>query len=206
MAERSPVEFYFDFVSPYAYFASTRIDALAAKHGRTVDWKPVLIGVTIMGVMGMKPLMETPLKSDYLKIDGPRSARLFGVPFKYHGVPGLNSLAAERAFLWIKQRDAALAVRFAKAVFARVWAEGRDITPPGAVAEVGESVGVPSAELLAAVASEPVKQALRAAVDEAVAKGVFGVPFFIADGEPIWGSDRLAMLEHWLERGSWDPA
>ena len=61
-------------------------------------------------------------------------------------------------------------------------------------------------ELLAAIDSPRAKQDLKDAVDLAVGKGVFGVPYFIVDGEPIWGSDRLWMLEHWLSHGSWDPA
>jgi 2-hydroxychromene-2-carboxylate isomerase len=205
-AERTPVEFYFDFISPFAYFASTRIDELAARHGRRVEWRPVLIGITILKVMGLKPLPETPLKGDYLRHDAPRVARLLGVAFRYHGLPNVNSLAASRAFLWLKSRDPALASRFARAVYARLWAEGRDITPPEAVAEVAKPLGVDTGAMLAAIAGDDAKRVLKDAVDAAIARGVFGVPFFIADGEPIWGGDRLWMLEHWLATGSWDPA
>lgn len=202
----APIEFYFDFISPYAYFGSTRIDALAQRYGREVDWRPVLIGVTILKVMGMKPLLETPLKGEYLRRDAPRVARLLGVPFRYHGLKGVNSLAASRAYLWLKARDSELARRFAKGIYAKLWAEGHDITPAAVAVDVGESLGVARTELLAAVESDEVKQALKNAVDAAIAKGVFGVPYFIADGEPIWGSDRLWMLEHWLAHGSWSPA
>ena len=45
---KPPIAFYFDLLSPFAYIASTQIDALAARHGRTVDWRPVLVGVTVM--------------------------------------------------------------------------------------------------------------------------------------------------------------
>ena len=52
--------------------------------------------------------------------------------------------------------------------------------------------------------TDPVwKDALRARTDEALAKGVFGAPFVIVDGEGFWGSDRLAMVEQWLQRGGW---
>ena len=201
---KPPVEFYFDFVSPYGYLGSTQIDAIAARHGREVDWRPVLIGVTVLKIMGMKPLTETPLKKDYLRHDAPRMARLLGVPFHYHGRKGGNSLAASRAFLWLKQRDADLAKRFAQRVYARLWVEGQDITAAQSVAEVAAPLGVDRNELLAAIESPEAKQALKDAVDQAVAKGVFGVPYFIVDGEPIWGGDRLWMLEHWLKYGSWD--
>ena len=93
---KSPIRFYFDFVSPYAYLASTQVQALATRYGREVDWRPVLIGITIMKVMGIKPLMETPLKRDYLAKDGPRMARLLGVPLVLRAIPNSNSLAADR--------------------------------------------------------------------------------------------------------------
>ncbi len=199
-----PIEFYFDFVSPYGYLGSTQIEALASRHRREVDWRPVLIGITIMKVMGLKPLLETPLKGKYLYADAPRVARLLGVPFRHHGLKGINSVAASRAFLWLKARDAALAKRFAQRVYARLWVHRKDITPPEASAEEAAALGVDGGELLAAIQTPEVKRALQDGVDAAIAKGVFGVPYFIADGEPIWGGDRLWMLEHWLEHGSWE--
>ena len=200
------MEFFFDFISPYAYFASTQIDALAKRYGREVQWKPVLIGVTVMQVMGLKPLMETPLKSDYVAHDKPRMARLLGIPFVEHGIRGVNSVAASRAFLAIARSDEALAQRFARAVFERLWVRGMDITAPADVGEVCAQVGADAAGVLAEIASPAGKQALRDAVDQAVARGVFGTPYFFVDGEPIWGVDRLWMVEHWLIHGNWDPA
>jgi 2-hydroxychromene-2-carboxylate isomerase len=199
----APIEFYFDFISPYGYLGSTQIDRLAAKYGREVDWKPVLIGVTILKIMGMKPLPETPLKGEYLRHDLPRMAKLLGVPIQYHGLKGINSLAASRAYLWLKTRDAALAKRFAQAVYASLWVDAKDITSPEAVADIAARFGVDRAAVLAAMLSEDMKVALKEAVDGAIAKGVFGVPYFIVDGEPIWGGDRLWMVEHWLKHGSW---
>ncbi|MSQ73286.1 MAG: 2-hydroxychromene-2-carboxylate isomerase [Betaproteobacteria bacterium] len=202
----TPIEFYFDFISPYGYLGSTQIEAVAARHGRVVDWKPVLIGITILKVMGSKPLLDIPLKGDYLRDDGPRMAALLGVPFRQHSLKGINSVAASRAFLWLKARDAALAVRFAQRIYRRLWVDNMDITPPEAAADEAAALGVDRAQLLVAIATPEIKQKLKDAVDAAMSKGVFGVPFFIADGEPIWGGDRLWMLEHWLEYGRWAPA
>jgi 2-hydroxychromene-2-carboxylate isomerase len=200
------VDFYFDFISPYAYIGSTQIDALAARHGRIAIWRPVLIGVTVMKVMGLKPLMDTPVKSDYLRHDAPRMAKIYGVPFNYHGLKGINSVAACRAFLWLKECDAELAQRFARRIFARLWVDGRDITPAEEVVKEAAALGADGEALAEAIATPEVKQALNVAVDHAIANGVFGVPYFIADGEPIWGADRLWMLDHWLKHGSWDGA
>jgi 2-hydroxychromene-2-carboxylate isomerase len=206
MKSNAPIDFYFDFISPYAYIGSTQVEAVAARHGRTVEWRPVLIGITIMKVMGIKPLTETPLKQDYLRHDGARMAAIYGVPFHYHGLQGVNSLAACRAFLWLKARDPALATRFAHRIFKRLWVDNKDITPADAVADEASALGVSRDELLALVASAEGKQALHDAVEHAIGRKVFGVPFVIADGEPIWGCDRLWMLEHWLAHGSWEGA
>jgi len=205
---RAPVEFYFDPISPYGFLASTKIDALAARYGREADWKPVLLGVTVMKVMGLPPLMQTPLKKDYIAHDKSRMAKLLGVPMveRPGGLPPtVNSLAACRAFLWLKAADPALAKRFAKRICARLWAEGDDITSAAVVADEAAALGVNRADVLAAIGSQVMKDALKAAVEAAIAKGVFGVPTFIVDGERIWGVDRLWMLEHWLAHGDWSP-
>ncbi len=199
------MEFFFDFVSPYAYLASTQIDALAARHGRQVQWKPFLIGVTVLQVMGLKPLMETPLKSAYIAHDKPRMARLLGVPLVQRDMQGVTSVAACRAYLHLARDDADLAKRFARCVFERLWVQGQDITAPGDVAAACKAAGIDAGPVLDAIASAPAKQALRDAVDEAVRRQVFGAPFFIVDGEPIWGVDRLWMVEHWLRHHRWDP-
>ena len=202
----SPIAFYFDFISPYAYFGSTQIESLAARYGRSVDWRPVLLGVTVLKIMGMKPLPETPLKGPYLHEDAPRMARLFGVPFRHHGLKGINSVAAMRAFLWLKARDPTLARRYADRVFARLWVQGKDITSVEACAEEAVPLDVDTHALIAAITTDAIKESLKTAVDDAVEEGVFGVPFFIVDGQKIWGGDRLWMLEHWLRHQTWDRA
>ncbi len=200
---KPPIAFYFDLLSPFGYIASTQIDALAARYGRSVDWRPVLVGVTVMKVMGMKPLGEYPLKGPYLIRDMERMAKIWGVPLRRHGLKGHNSLKAMRAYVWLKQRDAELAKAFAKAIYRRLWVEGLDITSIEASVIEAQTLGVDGAQLAEAVASDAVKRALQADVENAIAAGVFGAPFFIADDEPFFGNDHLWMLEQWLRDGTW---
>ena len=61
-----PIYFYFDFSSPYGYIASNKIDALAARYGRTVNWHPILLGV-VMKITGGAALPSIPLKGDYAR-------------------------------------------------------------------------------------------------------------------------------------------
>ena len=201
---KPPIDFYFDILSPFAYIASTRIDALAARHGRSVDWRPVLVGVTVMKVMGMKPLAEYPLKGAYLAHDMERLARIWGVPFARHGLKGHNSLNAMRAFAWLKSRNPEHAKAFAQAMFRRLWVDGLDITSPHDCAHGTRAIGLDGDEMIAAIASDEVKGMLHADVERAIAHGVFGVPFVIADGEPFFGNDHFWMLEQWLRDGQWN--
>ena len=201
-----PIAFYFDFVSPYAYLALGRAEQSAHAHGRTLDLRPVLLGVTVMRIMGLKPLPQTPLKGDYVRADVERLARLYDVPFRHHGLAEVNPVCALRAFLWIKQHDPLRARAFARRVFERLWVHGLDISRPEHFADDAAAAGLQASLLPAACESPESREALRRAVGELVAQGVFGVPFFIADGEPFWGGDRLPMLEHWLTHHSWNPA
>ncbi len=70
--------------------------------------------------------------------------------------------------------------------------------------EEAAGLGIDGDALAAALGDARVKDLLRVAVDAAVARKVFGSPFFIVDDQPIWGVDRLWMIEHWLRHGSWE--
>ena len=200
------IEFYFDPISPFAYLGSIQIERLAARLDRSVEWKPVLIGVTILKVMGLKPLPETPLKGPYLKHDAIRLAKYFDVPFRYHGLAGINSLAALRAFVVLKQRDAGLAKSLAQKIFDRLWARGLNITATDDVAEEAKHLGIDAQALVRDIDTEHARNLLRQQVDDAIHAGVFGVPYFVVDGEPIWGVDRMWMVEHWATRHAWRAA
>src|SRR5687768_16591972 len=147
----APIDFYFEFASPYGYLASTQIDAIGARHGRAVAWHPIMLGAAFKET-GAKPLTETPLKGPYLLHDAPRFARLLGVPFTAPPVMPANSLAASRACIWLEANDPALARRLAQAVLHAHWGEGRDIGAPEQVAEIAAPLGIGRDALLAAVA------------------------------------------------------
>jgi len=200
MAE--PIDFYFDFSSPYGYLASTRIDALAAKHGRTVNWRPFLLGVAFK-TTGQQPLTEQPLRGPYSQRDFARSARLLGVPFKMPSPFPFPSLAACRAFYWLAESDAGKAAALAKAVYHAAFGDGRDVRSVEAVAGIAQGIGIDPSAVKAACEDPAVKEKLKQATEAALARGVFGSPFLIVDGEPFWGHDRLEQVDRWLATGGW---
>jgi 2-hydroxychromene-2-carboxylate isomerase len=71
------------------------------------------------------------------------------------------------------------------------------------VAHVGAIVGVDRQDVVAAIADGAVKARLREHVEASLARGVFGSPSFIVDGELFWGADRLDQVDRWLATGGW---
>jgi 2-hydroxychromene-2-carboxylate isomerase len=197
------IDFYFDFSSPYGYLASEKVEAMAARHGRSVDWHPVLLGI-IFKQTGAAPLTMIPLKGDYSRRDMPRSARFHGVSdFRMPSKFPIPSQAPARIVLWQKQRDAALAATVVHALYRAFFVDDVDISMPENAVAVAAKCGVDAAAARAAIDDPAVKDALRQANDEAIARGVFGSPFVIVDGEPFWGIDRFDQVERWLATGGW---
>jgi 2-hydroxychromene-2-carboxylate isomerase len=183
------VEFYFDFASPYGFLAAMQLDRIK----RQVLWRPFLLGA-MYKKFGQSPL-EHPLKRDYIiKIDAPRMARQIGLDLKVPADFPAHALPPSRAFYWIDRQDRAKAIAFAKAAYRKYWLEGRATSEEQVAAEAGETVGLKRDTLLAGIQETGVKDRLVQENDNAIAKGVFGSPFFIVNGEPFWGGDRISLI------------
>ena len=183
---KAPLDFYFDFSSPYGYLASQKIEALAAKHGRSVTWRPMLLGAAFK-VSGAGPLPSVPLKGEYSKRDFLRSARFHGVPFRIPEVFPISTLHACRAFYATRN------VQLAKALFKAYFVDNVNIGEAQNVLKIAASLG-----LRPDLNDQAIKDKTRAEVDAAIARGVFGSPYIVVDGEPFWGMDRFDQLERWL--------
>src|SRR3982750_1499841 len=168
----APIDFYFDFSSPYGFLATQKIEALAEKYGRAVDWHPMLLGV-VFKETGAAPLTMVPLKGDYSRHDFERSARFHGIAgFRMPSKFPIASQAPARIVLWAKTRDPALGVRVLKALYRAFFTEGLDISDPGVAASVAAREGLDAAEARAAVDDPAMKDALKREVDRAIARGV----------------------------------
>jgi 2-hydroxychromene-2-carboxylate isomerase len=196
----APIEIYFDFSSPYSYLLSEQIEALATKHGRSVKYKPTLLGA-VFKVSGMGPLTEVPLKGDYSKHDFARSARFAGVKFQMPDAFPISTVNAARALLWLQSTGSAKSVPFVHQVFRAYFMHNRNINDPVVLGEIAEELGIEAKALVASTQDPAIKDELKAAVDESIARGVCGAPFVFVDGEPFWGNDRLPQIERWLQYG-----
>lgn len=195
----SPIEFYFDFSSPYGYFAAEQIDTLAAGHGRDTVWRPILLGA-VFKITGQQALITIPLKGHYAARDLARSARALGLPFRQPTRFPVATAAACRAFYGIADHDPVAAKTLALALYRAYFVEDRDISAAAVVTAVAAGLGHDPATIATAIEDPGLKQRLRLEVEAAVERGVFGSPYVIVDGEPFWGADRLGQVARWLEQ------
>lgn len=195
-----PIEFYFDFSSPYGFLAAMDIDALASRLDRRIVWRPFLLSA-VFKAYGQSPL-DHPAKRNYVNdVDAPRSARMRGIELKRpRGWPE-HSLPPSRIFYWMEATDPESAERYAHAAYRAYWLEGESTADNDAAVAVAASLGFEPREVAAGMQDPATKDRLLHANDAAVTRGVFGSPFFIVDGEPFWGSDRMDQMRTWLENG-----
>jgi 2-hydroxychromene-2-carboxylate isomerase len=198
---KTPIDFYFDFSSPYGYLMAEKIDAVAAKHGRKVKWHPILLGVIFQATGSRPPADTVSSKGIYMLHDFHRSARFLGVPYNPPSRFPLPTQNAARAYYWLHAQDCALARQFALAVYRSFFVDDLDISAPETVLEIGAKLGVDRNSLAAALQTPEIKAKLKEQCEMALQAGVFGSPHVIIDGEAFFGADRLPQIEHWLATG-----
>jgi len=199
----APIDFYFDFSSPYGYLASEKIEALAERHRRPVEWHPILLGV-VFRETGAVPLTEVPLKGGYSRRDMARSAKFHGIErFRMPSSFPIATQAPARIVLWLKARDPTLATVAVHALYRAFFCDDADISKPDTAAAIAATCGADATAVRAAIDDPVVKDALKSENAQAITAGVFGSPFIIVDGEPFWGVDRLDQVDRWLATGGW---
>lgn len=178
-----PIEFWFDFASSYSYVAALRIER--ERGGVEVVYRPFLLGPLFHEQLGIKdsPFNTQPVRGQYMWRDVERLCQKYGLPWRKPSVFPRNSVLAARAALG---RDCA----FVEKVFLANFAEDRDIADPAVIAALGGDPAPPAG----------VKAGLRANVDEARRRQLFGAPSFTVGGELFFGQDRLTDALDWSRR------
>jgi small GTP-binding protein len=154
-------------------------------------------------ISGGAPLPNLPLKGEYAKRDFLRSAKFHGVPMKYPSSFPISGVAPTRAVVWLKGKDPAKVPALVKALYRALFVDDVNISEVENVVKAAASIGCNAEEVRAALNDQAVKDRTKGEVDAALAKGVFGSPYIVIDGEPFWGIDRFDQIEKWLSTGGW---
>lgn len=193
------IEFWYEFASTYSYPAAMRVEDAAKAAGVTLCWRPFLLG-PIFGAQGWNdsPFNIYPAKGKYMWRDMARICEGAGLTLKEPVRFPQNGLKAAR--LALLGQDEAWGAAFTRRVYLANFAEQKDISDEGVLAGILSSLGLDAGELIARSNAPENKGRLKAQTEEAVARGIFGAPSFLAGDELFWGNDRLEAALEWVRR------
>jgi 2-hydroxychromene-2-carboxylate isomerase len=186
------VDFYFDYISGYAYFAWLRLQEICERRGVELGVHPVLFA-GLLDHWGQLGPAEIPPKREWVYKDAFRHAKLHGIELSCPKFHPFNPLLALRLSLrevgGVEQR------RIVSTLFRAGWGQGTDLGSRDELAAALEREGLDSRALIEKASEPAAKEALRQNTERAVARGVFGVPTTFVDDELFWGSDRMDYIE-----------
>lgn len=191
-----PITCYLDFISPYAYLAFEQLPRALEGLSYQMEYRPVLFAAFLKAKGQLGPA-EIPGKRDWTYRQVLWLAHSNGIEMQMPASHPFNPLALLR--LALACGDKGVINRYvAETVFRHVWrggAEAADAQRAGQLRQQLQPKRDPGAD--------DVKAELKANTDEALARGVFGVPTFAVDGELFWGFDSLPLLRAYLEGDAW---
>ncbi|MBY8974441.1 2-hydroxychromene-2-carboxylate isomerase [Rhodobacteraceae bacterium NNCM2] len=193
------IDYYFSLLSPWTYFAGSRLEDVAAKHDSQIAYKPIDVMKVFSATGGLPMAQRPPSRLAYREQDLRRTSAKTGMPYHFQPAhwptdPTLGSCAVI-SLLKSGGDGAALS----RALLAAVWAEELDIADPAVVADKVSAVGGDPAVLETAIADHGATY--EANTQEAIDKDVFGVPFYMVGEEKFWGQDKIDDLDWYLSRG-----
>jgi 2-hydroxychromene-2-carboxylate isomerase len=189
------LRFSFDYISSNAYLAWVRLPELRERFELLIEPVPVLFAGLLEANGQLGPAEIRP-KALWMVRNNLRKASLLGIrlrPPAFHPFKPLLPLRVSSLDLEDEAREALIS-----ALFRATWSDGLHVSEPEVVARVADGVGLDGAVLVEQASSQPIKDRLRARTDEAIGRGVFGVPTFEVENELFWGYDDLPYLERFL--------
>jgi 2-hydroxychromene-2-carboxylate isomerase len=190
------IEYFIAPQSPYCYFGHGRLAEIAQRNGARIAMKPMDLGGKVFPVSGGLPVSQRPAQRlSYRLFELKRWAEYLKLPFniapKYFPVSG--DLAAK---MMIAEPSETGAFAFAGAVLKAVWADELNIADESVLVTLAKQCGLDGDALLIAAPASQAKYDLYS--QQAIDAKVFGAPWFVLNGEPFWGQDRLEFLDRAL--------
>jgi len=193
------IRYYYTHVSPWSYLGHARLGEIAARHGASVDYVPITLGAIFPRTGGLPLAKRAPERQAYRMAELSRWPQRLGIPLNREPAHfPTDDRPAARLALAAKARGHDIA-ELSLALMRACWAEERDIADPATLREVADACGLDGSALLEEAESEAGQRRLEEACRAALDDGCFGAPWYLLDGEPFWGQDRLELLEEALE-------
>ncbi|MDP9096345.1 MAG: 2-hydroxychromene-2-carboxylate isomerase [Pseudomonadota bacterium] len=194
------VEYYVSLNSPWSHLGAARFTDSVARHGATVRIYPVDFGAIFHASGGLPLPKRSPLRQAYRLQDLERWRTHLGIPLnlKPRFFPADERLAAACVIAARETVGDALAIDLAHHILKALWEDETDTADPVTLARLIAATGQDPDALLALAADPRWAEQRAADTQAALARGVFGAPTYVVDGEIFWGQDRLDFLDRRL--------
>lgn len=191
------IDFYFDFVSPYAYLASVRLPQIAAKHGCEIAFHPINLNAAKQAAGNTGPAtVAIPAKMKYAMADFARWGVRYGAPLEFSREGAPNSEPANKGTFYAIDRGQA--AQYVAAMWRATFGSGGLHGKDEVLRAVAVEMGWDADDFLAFIASDEAERRYAAGNAEAQDRGVFGAPIMMVGDEMWWGNDRLEFLDEYL--------
>ena len=181
------IEFYFDFISPYAFLAYKRLKSLNKDEKVNIIYKPILLG-GLHKLGGITPPAFNERKLKNMKNDCELVAIKNNINFKWNTKFPIDSLYLMRGYLVI---DNLLQKKFFDICFDSYWKDNIDISNEKNLNKILEVIGLNKSEYFKNIENIKIKEKLRELTNNAFEKDIFGAPTFVVNNKIFWGQDRL---------------
>lgn len=195
------IDYYFFMISPFAYLGSRELERIAHEQGATVNVKPIAVKTTFSETGGVPPAQRPKPRQDYRFVELERWSRVRNLPL--HKQPAHFPVPDELAaciVLAVKE-SGGNPLKLAHALLTACWSEERDISDVDTVRQVVAETGHDAGAIMSKAQTDEMRGKFVATTREALDSGVFGSPWYVVDGEPFWGQDRLDLVERKLANG-----
>jgi 2-hydroxychromene-2-carboxylate isomerase len=196
-----PIDYYFSMASPWAYIGHRPFMEIAARHGASVNYKPIFLGRVFAQTGGLPLPQRHPARQRYRLVDLQRWREKRGLKFNLQPkFWPFDVNLIDRFIVAIVAADKD-PDPFMRRAMAGIWEEERDLADPLVIAELAEATGLDSTSLLKSAQGTMTEAVYALNLENAVAADVFGSPAYVLEGEVFWGQDRLDLLDDALTSG-----
>ena len=183
-----PLEFYFDFISPYSFLAHKQIKKIEDKEGIKIIYKPVLLG-GLHNLHGIKAPAFIPAKAKHMVRDCKLIAEKNNIRFKFNSYFPIRSLNLMRGVLVAEEDN--IKKYYIDNIFNTIWQDGLNMNDTIVIQKILQNLNVNPKTFSLRTTSSLIKDLLRKKTNEAYEKGVFGAPTFLVNNKIFWGQDRI---------------
>ena len=183
-----PLEFYFDFISPYSFLAHKQIREMENKEGIKVIYKPVLLG-GLHNLHGIKAPAFIPAKAKHMVRDCKLIAEKNDIRFKFNAYFPIKTLNLMRGVLVAEEDN--VKKYYIDNIFNTIWQDGLNMNDTIVIQKILQNLNINPKTISLRINSSLIKDLLKKKTNEAHQKGVFGAPTFVVNNKIFWGQDRI---------------